>query len=69
MHAETLVLMDDICSECIVVHRHIEDSNECSCIIEFIIKSSGKEIKCEACQAFYHFSSSLINSVIQEHDC
>ena len=30
----------------------------------------GKEIKCEACRAFYLFiSTSLINSIIQEHEC
>ena len=29
-----------------------------------------KAIKCEACQAFYRFfSASLINSIIQEHEC
>ena len=32
--------------------------------------SSGKVIKCEACQAFNHFfATSLINSIIQEHEC
>ena len=30
----------------------------------------GKEIKCEACQAFYlFFTTSLINSIIHEHEC
>ena len=30
----------------------------------------GKVIKCEACQAFYQFlTTSLINSIIQEHEC
>ena len=30
----------------------------------------GKEIKCEALQPFYcFFAASLINSIIQEHDC
>ena len=30
----------------------------------------GKEIKCEACLAFYlFFATSLINSIIQEHEC
>ena len=29
-----------------------------------------KEIKCKACRAFYHFfATSLINSIIREHDC
>ena len=29
-----------------------------------------KEIKCEACRAFYLFiATSLINSIIQEHEC
>ena len=28
------------------------------------------EIKCEACRAFYlFFATSLINSIIQEHEC
>ena len=32
--------------------------------------SWGKEIKCEACRAFYpFFTTSLINSLIQEHEC
>ena len=30
----------------------------------------GKEIKCEACRALYlFFATSLINSIIQEHEC
>ena len=30
----------------------------------------GKEIKCEACRAFYlFFAMSLINSIIQVHEC
>ena len=29
-----------------------------------------KGIKCEACRAFYlFFATSLINSIIQEHEC
>ena len=29
-----------------------------------------REIKCEACRAFYlFFATSLINSIIQEHKC
>ena len=29
-----------------------------------------KVIKCEACQAFYHFfATSLINSITQEQEC
>ena len=29
-----------------------------------------KEIKCEACQPFYlFFATSLLNSIIQEHEC
>ena len=40
---------------------HIED---------FIKKSWGKEIKCEACRAFYlFFATSLINKIIQVHEC
>ena len=34
------------------------------------LTSIGKEIRCEACQAFYcYFATSLINSIIQEHEC
>ena len=34
------------------------------------LTSLGKGIKCEACQAFYlFFTTSLINSIIQEHEC
>ena len=30
----------------------------------------GKVMKFEACRAFYHFfATSLINSIIQEHEC
>ena len=33
-----------------------------------LLNESGKEIKCEACRAFYLFYAiSLINSIIQEH--
>ena len=29
-----------------------------------------RDIKCEACRAFYlFFATSLINSIIQEHEC
>ena len=29
-----------------------------------------KEIKCEACRAFYlFFATSLLNSIIYEHEC
>ena len=35
-----------------------------------LLSSCGKEIKCKACQAFYlFFAMSLINSIIQEHEC
>ena len=37
--------------------------HECSCFIEFIKRVGKKEIKCEACRA-----TSLINSIIQEHE-
>ena len=41
-----------------------------SCFIGFIKPVEEKEIKCEACQAFYlFFATSLINSLIQEHEC
>ena len=35
-----------------------------------LLNELGKEIKCEACRAFYlFFAMSLINSIIQEHEC
>ena len=35
-----------------------------------LLNELGKEIKCEACRAIYPFSAmSLINSIIQEHEC
>ena len=34
-----------------------------------LLKEFGKKIKCEACRAFYlDFATSLINSIIQEHE-
>ena len=35
-----------------------------------LLNELGKEIKCEACRAFYLFyAMSLINSIVQEHEC
>ena len=35
-----------------------------------LLNELGKEVKCEACRAFYRFfATSLINSIIQEHEC
>ena len=35
-----------------------------------LLNELGKEIKCETCRAFYlFFTTSLINSIIQEHEC
>ena len=35
-----------------------------------LLNELGKEIKCEACHLFYTFlTTSLINSIIQEHEC
>ena len=35
-----------------------------------LLNELGKCDKCQACRAFYHFlSTSLINSIIQEHEC
>ena len=35
-----------------------------------LLNEWGKEIECKACQAFYlFFATSLINSIIQEHEC
>ena len=40
-------------------------------ILSNLLKELGKKaIKCEACQAFYcFFATSLMNSIIQEHEC
>ena len=35
-----------------------------------LLNELGKEIKCEACRAFYRFfATSIINSIIQEQEC
>ena len=34
-----------------------------------LLNELGKEIKCEACEANYLFFASLINSIIQKHQC
>ena len=35
-----------------------------------LLSELGKEIKCDACRAFYlFFATSLINLIIQEHEC
>ena len=35
-----------------------------------LLNELGKRDKCEACRAFYlFFAASLINSIIQEHEC
>ena len=35
-----------------------------------LLNKLGKEIKCEACRAFYlFFETSLVNSIIREHQC
>ena len=39
-------------------------------VLLILLNELGKMIKCEACRAFCHvFSTSLINSIIQEHEC
>ena len=44
--------------------------HEYSCLIEFIKRVGEKEIKCEACRAFYRFfATSLVNSIMQEQEC
>ena len=43
-----------------------EDLTQVLLFVEFIKQVGGKEIKCEACRAFYlFFATSLINSIIQ----
>ena len=35
-----------------------------------LLNELGKKIKCEACRAFnLFFATSLINSILQEHEC
>ena len=35
-----------------------------------LLNELGKREKCEACRAFYlFFATSLINSILQEHEC
>ena len=35
-----------------------------------LLNELGKSDKCEACRVIYHFfATSLINSIIQEHEC
>ena len=35
-----------------------------------LLNEFGKMIKCEACRPFYlSFATSLINSIIKEHEC
>ena len=39
-------------------------------LLNIFNKLGEKKIKCEACQAFYlFFPTSLINSIIQDHEC
>ena len=57
-------------SHVLAVSRGHSLAIEWSCLFEFIKGVGGKEIKCEACRAFYlFFATSLINSIIQEHEC
>ena len=35
-----------------------------------LLNELGKEIKCEACRVFYlFFATSLMNSIVQKHEC
>ena len=39
-------------------------------LLNLLNKLGKKEIKCEACRAFYlFFATILINSIIHEHEC
>ena len=39
-------------------------------VLLILLNKLGKRDKCEACRTFYLFSAtSLINSIIQEHEC
>ena len=38
-------------------------------VLFILLNDWGKEIKCEACRAFYlFFATSLLNSIINEHE-
>ena len=48
----------------------IEDLTKVLMFYRIYKTSWGKEIKCEACRAFYlFFATSLINSTKHEHEC
>ena len=50
-----------------LIHR---GSNMSAHILLNLLNKLGKEIKCEACQAFFLiFATSLITSIIQEYEC
>ena len=39
-------------------------------ILSNLLNELGKEIKCKACRSFYlFFATSLINSILHEHEC
>ena len=39
-------------------------------VLLHLLNELGNEIKCDACRAFYFFfAMSLINSIIQDHEC
>ena len=39
-------------------------------VLSILLNEMGEKDKCEACQAFYLFyATSLIHSIIQEHEC
>ena len=54
----------------VTILKYIEDLTWVLMFYWIYQTSWGKMIKCKACRAFYHFfATSLINSIIQEHEC
>ena len=37
-------------------------------LLNLLNKLGGKEVKCEACRAFFSFATTLINSINQAHE-
>ena len=49
---------------------HIESLTSAHVLLNLLNELGGKVIKCEACGAFYCiFAISLINSIVEEHEC
>ena len=61
------LMLDRLCLYQVIIHR---GSNMSAHVLLNLLNELGKRDKCEACRAFYlFFATSLINSIIQEHEC